>query len=163
VQNLTSIGLVAFGAALIVLCGYHVFVARAALRRLAVTIDAHDTLLGGGAQKATDRIVTLEHEASESAQSRAEMGRRLGALEAIAANEVPRIGFVRYNAFPDVGSDLSYALALLNKNGDGVVVSSLWSREETRTYGKAVNGFSSVQDASKEELAAIAKARAAAS
>jgi hypothetical protein len=163
VQNLTSIGLVAFGAALIVLCGYHVLVARAALRRLAVIIDAHDTLLGGGAQKATDRIVALEHEANESARSRAEMERRLGALEAIATNEVPRIGFVRYNAFPDVGSDLSYALALLNKNGDGVVVSSLWSREETRTYGKAVNGFSSVQDASKEELAAIAKARMAAS
>lgn len=162
-QNLTSIGLVAFGAALIVLCGYHVFVARAALRRLAVIIDAHDALLGGGAQKATDRIVVLEHEASESARLRSEIERRLGALEAIAANEIPRIGFVRYNAFPDVGSDLSYALALLNKNGDGVVVSSLWSREETRTYGKAVNGFSSVQDASKEELAAIAKARAAAS
>jgi hypothetical protein len=163
VQNLTSIGLVAFGAALIVSAGYHVLVARASLRRLAKTLEAHDVLLGGGSQKATDRIVALERDASENAGARAEFTRRLSALEAIAASEVPRVGFVRYNAFPDVGSDLSFALALLNKNGDGVVISSLWSREETRTYGKAVNAFSSLQDASNEELAAISKARSATS
>ena len=162
-QNLTSIGLVAFGAALIVSAGYHLFVVRASLRRVVATVDAHDTLLGGGSRRATDRIIALEDEASKNASGRAELEHRLSALEAIAANEVPRIGFVRYNAFPDVGSDLSYALALLNRKGDGVVISSLWSREETRTYGKAVNGFSSLQDASNEELAAIARARAATS
>jgi hypothetical protein len=69
---------------------------------------------------------------------------------------------VRYNAFENTGSDLSYALALLTRDGDGVVISSIWSREETRTYGKAVAAFSSAQDASNEERAAIAKARASA-
>ena len=60
---------------------------------------------------------------------------------------------------PIPGSDLSYALALLNREGDGVVVSSIWSREETRTYGKSVAKFTTVQDASKEELEAIERAR----
>ena len=69
---------------------------------------------------------------------------------------------MRYNAFSDVGSDLSYALALLNRDGDGVVLSSIWSREETRTYGKAVAGFRPAQDPSEEELAAITRARTAA-
>jgi hypothetical protein len=54
---------------------------------------------------------------------------------------------------------LSYALALLNRQGDGVVVSSIFSREDTRTFGKAVNAFEPLQEASKEELRAIALAR----
>ncbi|MGH7684254.1 MAG: DUF4446 family protein [Vulcanimicrobiaceae bacterium] len=82
-------------------------------------------------------------------------------MERIARREVPRIGFVRYNAFHDVGSDLSFALALLNAEGDGVVLNSLYSREETRTYGKAVKGFTSVVDASREEREAIDAAREA--
>jgi hypothetical protein len=88
---------------------------------------------------------------------------RIEALEKVAKSETPRIGFVRYNAFDDVGSDQSYALALVSKDGDGVVLSSIYSREETRTYGKGVVKFQTAQEASAEELAAIAKARAAAS
>jgi hypothetical protein len=86
---------------------------------------------------------------------------RLGELERVARAEVPRVGFVRYNAFDDVGSDLSFALALLNGEGDGVVLTTIYSREETRTYGKAVKGYASVVDASREEHAAIDAARQA--
>ncbi len=162
-QNFTSTLLVALGGAIVVLGGYHAIVLAPRLRKFADALDAHDTLLGGGAAKATDRIAALEHSAAETHAARVAAEARLAALERVAASEVPRIGFVRYNAFTNVGSDLSYALALLNKNGDGVVLSSIWSREETRTYGKAVQNFNSAQDASKEELAAIAKARSAAS
>jgi len=48
-------------------------------------------------------------------------------------------------------------------DGDGVVLSSIYSREETRTYGKAVTKYQTSQEASAEELAAIAQARAATS
>ena len=85
--------------------------------------------------------------------------RRLSALEQQAQYDVSRVGFVRFNAYADTGSDLSYALALLNRQGDGVVVSSIFSREDTRTFGKAVSRFEPLQDASKEELSAIALAR----
>ena len=80
-----------------------------------------------------------------------------------AQSETPRIGFLRYNAFADVGSDQSYALALLNRDGDGVVLSSIYSREETRTYGKSVLKYQTSQEASAEERDAIAKAKAATS
>ena len=163
VQQLLPTVLVALVSALIVLGAYHVLFAGPRIARLSTALEAHDALLGGAGAKATDRIVTLETAATESSRSHADAQRRLVALEAIATNEVPRVGFVRYNAFADTGSDLSFALALLSKRGDGVVLSSIWSREETRTYGKAVAKFTSAQDASKEELDAIARARAAAS
>jgi len=163
VQNFTSTLLVAALGAIVVLGGYHAFFTLPYLRRMSAVLAAHDALLGGGAAKATDRIAALERSASEAQVARVAVERRLAALEQVAESEVPRVGFVRYNAFTDVGSELSYALALLNKRGDGVVLSSIWSREETRTYGKAVQNFTSAQDASSEELAAIAKAKAAAS
>lgn len=94
-----------------------------------------------------------------SAQRRSDA--RLAELERVARAEVARVGFIRYNAFDDVGSDLSFALALLNGDGDGVVLSSIYSREETRTYGKGVKGYASVVDASREERAAIEAARSA--
>jgi len=152
----------AFLGALLALGFYHAALVTPALRGLRRTASLHDEALGGGgAGRATERFARLERMAEEAAAHQRRTDERLAELERIATVAVPRVGFVRYNAFDDVGSDLSYALALLNKEGDGVVISSIYSREDTRTYGKAVRGYSSVQDASKEELAAIDAARAA--
>jgi len=158
-QQLFSVALVSIGGALVLLGGYHVLIVGPHLRRLGVAVSAHDDLLGGGSAKATDRMSTMERELADLIQARTLFASRLDELERIARVEVPRIGFLRYNAFSDVGSDLSYALALLNREGDGVVVSSVWSREETRTYGKAVNKFAAAVDLSKEERDAIERAR----
>jgi hypothetical protein len=68
------------------------------------------------------------------------------------------VAIVRYNAFPDAGSDLSYSIAILNRAGDGVVVSSIFGREESRTYGKPVIAGASTYALSDEEKEAIAKA-----
>jgi hypothetical protein len=84
---------------------------------------------------------------------------RLEALEGVVKRDLHKVGFIRYNSFDDVGSDLSFTLALINDDGDGVVVTSIYSREETRTYGKAVRKYVPQQGASKEEQSAIAMAR----
>ena len=153
--------LASFGSALIVMGGYHLFVAGPRFRRALAMLGTHDGLLGGGAATpATRRVDVLEAFAAASATDAQALALRVDALERVARCEVPRVGFVRFNAFHDVGSDQSYALALLTREGDGVVVSSIYSREETRTYGKSVVKFQAAQDASKEELDAIARARA---
>ena len=109
------------------------------MQRTQTTLNTHDGLLGGGgAEPATRRVSNLETAAATAERERAGLTTRLEALEKVAQSETPRIGFLRYNAFDDVGSDQSYALALLTRDGDGVVLSSIYSREETRTYGKAV-------------------------
>jgi len=85
--------------------------------------------------------------------------RRLAALEAAADGPLQNVGFVRFNAFPDVGSELSYALAVVDGKGDGFVVSSIYSREEVRTYAKAVSGFETDKETSEEERRALAIAK----
>ena len=65
---------------------------------------------------------------------------------------------VRYNAFEDMGGLLSFSLAILNDKGDGVVISSINGRTETRTYAKEVRAFESEHTLSQEEREAIAAA-----
>lgn len=162
-QQLTAAVIAALAGGLVLVGGYHVLVVGPLIRRLTGVLEAHDALLGGGASPATARIDGMERSAAAAQAAVDGLVGRIAALERVARSETPRVGFVRYNAFDDVGSDLSYALALVTKDGDGVVLSSIYSREETRTYGKAVERFQAAQDASREERAAILKAKAAAS
>jgi Protein of unknown function (DUF4446) len=149
----------AFAGALIALAVYHVALVRPALARSAALLAAHDDLLGGGTVPGTRRLSSLEEGHAELARRAERAESRLRELDGLSRTDVSRIGFVRYDAFDDTGSELSYALALLNREGDGVVLSSIYSREDTRTFGKAVERFSPRTNASAEELAAIAQAR----
>ena len=64
------------------------------------------------------------------------------------------LNITRYNAFQDTGSDLSFSFALLDEKKDGVVISSIYGREESRTYAKPiVNGASTYHLSTEEEKA----------
>lgn len=69
-----------------------------------------------------------------------------------------KIGLVRYNAFKDTGSDLSFTLALLDKYNNGVVLNGIFARDSSNIYAKPVNGGESSYILSSEEKEAIQKA-----
>ncbi|MBZ9578033.1 DUF4446 family protein [Patescibacteria group bacterium] len=71
---------------------------------------------------------------------------------------IQKVGIVRYNPFSEVGGDQSFSVALLDENNDGVVVTSLYSREGNRVYGKPVKSGISEYSLSNEEKKAIEKA-----
>ncbi|AUS98489.1 hypothetical protein CDQ84_09595 [Clostridium thermosuccinogenes] len=72
---------------------------------------------------------------------------------------VQKVGVVRYNAFEDVGSDLSFSVALLNGNNDGIVLSSIYSRDNSIVYAKPITAGKSKYTLSAEELQALEIAR----
>jgi Protein of unknown function (DUF4446) len=156
--SLLIAALAAFFAALIALAVYHAAVVKPALAKLRALVGTHDQLIGGGAG-ASERLDRLDALLAEQGSTLGRVTGRVSELEGLARTDVSRVGFVRYNAFEDTGSDLSYALALLNREGDGVVISSIYSRTDTRTYGRAVTGFKPAVNASEEELRAIELAR----
>ena len=141
------------------LVAYHAGIVRPAIRKQQESLGLHDSLLAGGAGTASDRLGALEAARTADRAALEQAGKRLRELEALAAIDVSRAGFVRYDAFSGAGSGLSYALALLNRQGDGVVLTSIYSREDTRTFGKPVEGFKPTVAASDEELEAIERAR----
>lgn len=71
---------------------------------------------------------------------------------------IQKVGIVRYSAFKDTGSDLSFALALLDENNDGVVLNGIYSREMSNIYAKPVKQGESTYTVSEEEAQAIEKA-----
>jgi hypothetical protein len=79
-------------------------------------------------------------------------------LELMFKAAVQRVGLVRYDAFEDVGGRLSFSCAMLNDEGDGVVVTSINGRQDTRVYAKPVYRGESVHNLSEEEAAAIREA-----
>lgn len=72
---------------------------------------------------------------------------------------VQKVSIVRYNAFDNVGSDLSFSIALLDNNDDGVVISSLYARDSSSIYAKPVSAGRSKYALSAEEIKAIDDAR----
>lgn len=66
-----------------------------------------------------------------------------------------KIGVLRYNPFSEVGSNQSFSVALLNGGGDGLIITSLYSREGNRVYGKPIKKGESEYSLSNEERATI--------
>jgi len=84
-----------------------------------------------------------------------ELSARSAVLEAAGRRAIQRIGLVRFNPFEDTGGNQSFALALTDAAGDGVVVSSLHSRTGTRVYAKAINAGRAEGALSDEEAEAL--------
>ena len=73
-------------------------------------------------------------------------------------NCIQKIGIVRYSAFKDTGSDLSFALAMLDEKNNGVLLNGIYSREMSNIYGKPIRNGKSDYTLSKEEEEALYKA-----
>ena len=71
---------------------------------------------------------------------------------------IQKIGIVRYSAFRDTGSDLSFALALLDRENNGVVLNGIYSREMSNIYAKPIKSGKSTYTLSEEETQALKKA-----
>ncbi len=81
-------------------------------------------------------------------------------IDALLQTAVTRVGVVRFRAFEDMGSDLSYAVALLDSHNDGVVLSSIFGREDSRSYVKPITNGSSSYTMTQEEEQALHDAMA---
>ncbi|MDV4150817.1 DUF4446 family protein [Clostridium sp. AL.422] len=64
---------------------------------------------------------------------------------------VNKVAIMRYKAFPDVGSDLSFSIAILDSYNDGVLITGIYSRQDSVTYAKPVDKGISRYELSEEE------------
>ncbi len=81
------------------------------------------------------------------------------ALQAEVSTSLRHMAVVRYDAFGDMGGHLSWSMALLDDGGDGLVLTSIHGRSDSRTYAKNISGWSSNAQLSPEEEEAIGFAR----
>jgi hypothetical protein len=106
------------------------------------------------ANQRADRI------AAESAELvRGEFASQFSVAGAVDSRAIRDVAVVRYDALKEMAGQLSFSIALLNATGDGIVLTSINGRTETRTYAKVVAGGHGVQPLSPEEEQSVRAAR----
>lgn len=84
--------------------------------------------------------------------------KNMESLETKISFSIQRIGFIRYNAFYDMGSDLSFSIAMMDSFRNGFVLTSIYGREKSVSYAKPLKNGTSNIPLSAEELIAIERA-----
>ncbi|MBN1639662.1 MAG: DUF4446 family protein [Anaerolineae bacterium] len=110
---------------------------------------------GESLEQALTQHVDQVRGALETVQALQAESRRMGRT---LQHALQWMGMVRYNPFRDTGGDQSFAWALVDGRGNGVVLSSLHSRTSTRMYAKPLHEWESSYSLTDEEQEAIARA-----
>ncbi len=124
--------------------------------RLGRAVRSYRALGSGGSDGSLADILDLQIGRVEAVGARLEeLNRMAGEMEQRTRTSIQHIGLVRFNPFEDTGSDQSFAIALLDDRRDGIVLSSLHGRANTRLFAKPVEGGESKHALSDEEAQAI--------
>ncbi len=102
-----------------------------------------------------DRLAGSAEQAVRASERMTEVQGLYSGIEARSRRSLQHIGLVRFNPFDDTGSDQSFAIALLDDARDGIVISSLHGRTNTRLFAKPVTNGESPHTLSDEESQAI--------
>ena len=105
-------------------------------------------------------LVAHIHEVEQIAATNARILEENELIRQFIRKSVVRVASVRFRAFEDMGGDLSYAVALLDANNDGVIFSSIFAREDSRSYIKPIKDGSSEYPLTDEEKGVLREAMA---
>jgi Protein of unknown function (DUF4446) len=154
-ERLTLLVYVALGTSLVLLAAVAVLAHR--LREVRRTYAR--LLPGAGSGEDILAAIARQVEAVDRLRGKLNLvGRETAQLRQRVSGTLRTVGFTRYDAFHDIGGHLSYSAAFLDEAGDGVVLSAINGRSETRSYAKPVRGGQSDHNLSDEERTAIALA-----
>ena len=112
----------------------------------------------GNGNNIEEDLETYMYRVEKVEKQNAEIANYVKTLDEDLTRCIQKVGIVRYNAFKDTGSDLSFTLALLDEHNDGVVLNGIYSREMSNIYAKPVENGKSKYTISEEEQEAIQKA-----
>jgi hypothetical protein len=86
------------------------------------------------------------------------MNDRIEEIERKLPECVQNVGIVHYNAFENVGNEMSFSVALLNERKNGFVITGIYSRENSYVYTKEIIKGKPQRELSREEIEAMNKA-----
>ena len=115
------------------------------------------TKLGKG-NNINDMLESYVKSVEEIKKENTEIEQYCKKIDEDSKQNLKKIGMIRYNAYKDTGSNLSFALAILNDNNTGIVLNGIYGRDTSNIYAKPVVEGKSEYALSKEEKEAIEKA-----
>ncbi len=115
--------------------------------------------LGKKAKDLEDTIEILEKNIIELKRAKGDIEKSIEGINAKLRKSIRGLETIRFNPFPDQGSNQSFAIGMLNEEGDGLVMSSLYSRERMSVFAKPIKNGTSEYELSTEEKEALVKAK----
>jgi len=101
-------------------------------------------------------ILSLKEQLQDSQRQQAVLEQALKSTQEILNFAVQKVGLVRFNPFQDGGGNFSFSLALLDNQDNGVIITSMYGREQNRIYTKRILAGGSDAQLTKEEMEAVA-------
>lgn len=114
--------------------------------------------LGKKAKDLEETIISLENHITQLKKSKDNIEKDIATINTKLKKSVRGLETVRFNPFPDQGSNQSFAIGMLDEEGDGVVFSSLYSRERMSVFAKPIKNGKSEYELSAEEKEALKRA-----
>lgn len=115
--------------------------------------------LGKKAKDLEETIVSLEDNIVKLNKAKDNIEKDIANINTKLKKSIRGLETIRFNPFPDQGSNQSFAIGMLNEEGDGVVFSSLYSRERMSVFAKPIKNNNSEYELSTEEKEALEKAK----
>ena len=114
--------------------------------------------IGKKAKDLEDTIITLSDDIAKLKKAKENAEKEIAVINAKLKKSVRGLETVRFNPFPDQGSNQSFAIGMLNEDGDGVVISSLYSRERMSIFAKPIKNGKSEYELTTEEKETLKRA-----
>jgi len=115
--------------------------------------------LGKKAKDLEDTILFLENEIAKLNKAKDTLEKDIVTINTKLKKSIRGLETIRFNPFPDQGSNQSFAIGMLNEDNDGLVISSLYSRERMSIFAKPIKGGKSDYELTTEEKEALKKAQ----
>ncbi len=114
---------------------------------------------GSKAESLEGHFSALTEQVEKLTDAERELFDRLNKTDARLKKSIRNIETIRFNPFPGEGSNQSFAAALVNDEGNGIVFSSLYSRERMSVFAKPIQGGKSEHELTEEELEVLSRAQ----
>src|SRR3989338_5728958 len=115
--------------------------------------------LGKKAKDLEDTIIMLQNDVEKLKKAKDGMEKDIAIINTKLKKSIRGLETVRFNPFPDQGSNQSFAIGMLNEEGNGVVFSSLYSRERMSVFAKPIVNNKSEYELTAEEKKVLEKAK----
>ena len=115
--------------------------------------------VGKKAKDLEDTIIFLQEEILKLKKAKENTENELKEINGKLKKSIRGLETIRFNPFPDQGSNQSFAIGMLNEDGDGVVLSSLYSRERMSVFAKPIKNGKSEYELTEEENTTLKKAK----
>jgi uncharacterized protein YlxW (UPF0749 family) len=113
---------------------------------------------GKKASDLEDTIIALQNEIVELKKNKDNIQKDIHTINTKLKKSIRGLEMLRFNPFPDQGSNQSFAIGMLDEEGDGVVLSSLYSRERMSIFAKPIKANKSDFELTTEEKEVLKKA-----